>query len=264
MPLDVLSIPSDEYPVLASAYEALKDNIDKLYVDPLFKKAYGALDTETFTGAFTAFAENMEEYNKFHRRERRLWATKIGKGRLAPTLEEKFRKSIPEGRKNYEAAFKAVDTMCDALVESGLDKVMEKHLPAIMGVLENEQHPFSQLTTRFFVRAGTTREMLDEFRIHFAPIHYNFFGAVGPSLVSIQAFSVKARKAQLSILDHTSEHGFDYLRGECGPPAWAILASKILASAGISVSAWILVAIIAALLAILAIICAAASDGSLE
>jgi hypothetical protein len=101
-----------------------------------------------------------------------------------------------------------------------------------------------------------------EFTTSFGKVNFDLFGATDGGLAGLRKVSEHGVKAQVEILDYTEKHGFAYLRGRCGPPRWAIVASEILAAAGISIGAWVIVAIIVALLAILAVVCALSAPGT--
>lgn len=247
---------------IKAVYSELRPQINAVYKDPIFQEAFQKLDVERFSEAFNSFTENIIAYNKFHRRERRLWSVKIGKGNLSPELEKQFIKMIPEGRKNYKEAFTAIDSATEILIESGLHKVVDKHITQFTSNFANQNHPFSQLFIKYLKETGCSQEMIDEFMSEFSIINYDFISIVEEGFIGLREFTARGVEAQISIMDYTEENGFSYLRGKWGPPVWAITASKILATAGISISAWVIVAIIASLIIILSLICNASPERS--
>jgi hypothetical protein len=249
-------------PTLAALYDVSGPQLDALSKDRTFQAAFKALDIDAAAEAFNAFTEKITTYNTLHRRERRLWSLKLGRGGITPDLESQFIETIPEMRKNYKDAFASVDKVLDTLSKAKFDKVVEKHLTPLMANLGNDKHPLTQVVTDYFRKVGCAPEMMTEFRRNFEVTQYNFMPLAGGNLAGLRNLTTEGVKAQVSIMDYTEKEGFSYLRGNCGPPAWAVAVAKILASVGISVSAWVVVLIIVTLFAILLVICNNSSPGT--
>lgn len=257
-----ISVAQDPPEIAYEIYEKMGPQIDRLVGDEAFQTAVESLDVEGFVEVFNTFTEKVTNYNIFHKRERHIWSAKILTGTVSEELERDFIGSIPEGRQNYLDAFEQVDNMTQLLLEAGFDEVLQEHLTSFTAVLGDSEHPFTQMVTNYFRDIGTSQSMIDEFRQNFGVIHYDFFQAFDGGLAKLREVTQAAVEAQVSILDFTEENGFTYLVGECGPPEWAIVASQILAAAGIAISAWVIVAIIVALLGLLVAICVAAPRGT--
>lgn len=262
----VLGLEPDAQPRAIAIYESLEPEIDALVSDDAFKEAIDQLDLESLEGQLGRFDEHVKEYNAFHARERRIWAMKLRRGDVsaaqAKRHEAAFRKEIPTGRKAYQNAFATADEVAESLETAGFDRVLREHLGRFTEKLQNPSHPFSETFFTYFRDRGCTEPMIKEFTSGFGKIDFDFFGHAEGGLGELRRLSKRGVEAQTEILDYTEEKGFSYLRGRCGPPTWAVTASQILAAAGISVSAWVIVAIIVALLVTLAVICALSAPGS--
>ena len=104
------------------------------------------------------------------------------------------------------------------------------------------------------VKLGTGRI---PFKSHYQHVDFDYIGAVTKGdVANVRPLLAQGVNAQVQVLEYTRQHGFDYIRGE-GPPAWAIWVSEILAAVGISISAWVVLAVIAGAAATLVLICAA-------
>ncbi|HYP02173.1 MAG TPA: hypothetical protein VER76_18420 [Pyrinomonadaceae bacterium] len=249
-------------PTLAAFYDVSAPQIDALIKDRTFQAAFKAFNVDAAAKAFNNFTEKISSYNNIHRRERRLWSLKLGRGDVPSDLEGEFVKTIPEMRKTFKEAFAEIDKVVDTLSQAKFDKVVEKHLTPLMANLSNDKHPFTQVVTEYFRKVGCAPEMMTEFRRNFEVTQYNFMPVTGGTLSGLRKLTNEGVQAQVSIMDYTEKEGFSYLRGKCGPPAWAVAVAKILASVGISISAWVVVLIIVALFATLLIICNASSPGT--
>lgn len=263
--VDEIEVRPDANPRAVAIYESLEREIDTLVTDGAFREAVERLDVESLGEHMRRFDRGLKEYNAFHARERRIWAMKLRRGGPAAGVEKHegaFRKDIPKGRKAYRDAFESADAMAEALEGAGFDRVLREHLRPFTEKLSSPSHPLSETVFGYFRERGCTEPMLAEFTSSFRKIDFDFFGHAEGGLEELRGMSKRGVDAQLEILDYTEENGFSYLRGRCGPPAWAVTASKILAAAGISVSAWVIVAIIVTLLATLVAICVLSSPGS--
>lgn len=249
-------------PTLAAIYDASGPQLDALTNDRAFQTAVEALDLEAASQEFNTFTEKITAYNVLHRRERRLWSLKIGKGGIPPELESQFIKAIPEMRQNYLEAFAAAGNVLDSMSRAKFDTAMERHLTPLTSNFANDKHPFTQVITGYFQQIGCAPEMMDEFRRNFEITDYDLLAVTKGKFAGLRDLTDEAVQAQVSIMDYTEKEGFSYLRGECGPPSWAVAVAAILASIGISISAWIVILIIVALFAILILICNASTPGS--
>jgi hypothetical protein len=229
----------------------------KLIDDDRFEAAWQSLDVPSFTESFNGFTTSISEYNSFHLRERRLWALKMGKGSLPRGLEESFRGSIPHGRRRFTEAFSAIDGCLASVEHSEFRALANTHVAELTRRFTFDDHTvFGHAAANCFRRIGCSSAMIDDFKQQYAPIGYDFIGRIGRGdVANLRPIATHAVEAQLEILRHTEEHGFDYLYGG-GPPAWAVTASEILAFFGIAISAWVIVVIVAVIAITLAILCA--------
>lgn len=249
-------------PTFAAVFDASGPQIEAISKDRDFQAAFKALDIDAMADAFNTFTQKVTAYNGSHRRERRLWSLKLGRGNLPSDLESEFIKEIPAMRRNYKEAFDEMNKVMDTLSRAKFDKVAEKHLAPLTANLGNDRHPFTQVVTRYFTQIGCAPEMMAEFRRNFEVTQYNLLAVAGGKFSGLRNLTAEGVKAQMEIMDYTEKEGFKYLRGKCGPPSWAVAISKILASIGISISAWVVVVIVVALLATILIVCNASSEGT--
>lgn len=260
-----LLVPSDAHPRAAKVYDALEPHFDALVADDAFEEAMGSTDLRSVVANFQAMRDRMVEYNSFHQEERRMWGAVLRGRTPADRLgaqEQRFKQMIPRGRETYTQLFGTADATTQLLQDGGFEQVLSTHLSPFTATLGTPSHPYAEVFFNHFRQAGCDQAMLDEFTNSFGKANFDFFGAVHGGLADVRDASKRGVDAQLEILDYTEAHGFSYLRGRCGPPTWAIVASEILAAAGISISAWVIVAIIAALLVTLAVICALSAPGT--
>lgn len=249
-------------PALAAVFDATAPQLEALAKDRDFQAAFKAFDVDAAGDAFNAFTRSITAYNAAHRRERRLWSLKIGRGRIPADLESEFVGEIPQMRRNYQEGFAAVNKVIDTLTRAKFDKVVEKHLAPLTANLGNDRHPLTQVVTRYFQQVGCAPEMISEFRRNFEVTGYDLLAPAGGKFSRLKTLTAEGVKAQTEIMDYTEKEGFNYLRGRCGPPSWAVAVAKILASIGISISAWVVVAIIVVLFATLLIVCNASNPGT--
>jgi hypothetical protein len=250
------------HPNLEDLNEVMKPDMDALLNDAAFATAYQAVDIDRVAQAFIEFTDSIKGYSLFHTRERRLWAVKLGKGSIPAALETKFKEDVPANKAQYITAFSKMQEIVSHLEKAGFDPVLKQHMNRFTRVLTDKAHPLTTVASAYFHRIGCSEPMLDEFRSKFASVGYEFVGPVVSDLAELRLLTSKAMAAQVQILDETEKNGFAYLRGHCGPPAWAVVASEILGAFGITISAWVIVAIVVTLLATLVAICRAAPPGS--
>lgn len=236
--------------------EALAAQMRKLVEDHEFEPAWNKLNVDRLASAIDNFSAEIAEYNTFHTRERRLWSVKLGTGKIPSELEDKFKADIPAGIETYRRAFAHVQDAMAAIEESGFHKLLDRHSDDITQLLADERGYLARKLSNYFSKVGCAPTMLTEFQGKFEETNYHFIATVGAgSFSNLPAVMRESVDAQVSILEYTKENGFSYLQGKCGPPGWAVTVSKILAWAGISVSGWVVVVIIVALIAILIGIC---------
>lgn len=232
---------------------ALKD----LLSDPGFEGALDKLDTTKLSRAFDSFDNHVVRYNGFHRMERRLWSVKLGKGTVPKELETALRNKSSAAKQAFQDAFGAIDTCLETIEQCGLDKVLDRHLTKFTGLLAIPNHPFREAVVGHFVKVGCSQAMVKEFDDSLGTVNYDIVKVVGNGKFSnLRGRLREGVQAQVSILDYTKDHGLDYLRGQCGPPSWAVVVVQVLAYFGISVSAWWVVAAVAVVIALLITLCA--------
>lgn len=233
--------------------------LTKLVEDEDFAAGWKDFDVEGFVDAANEFSTHITRYNEFHRRERRLWSVKLGKGSIPRELEDSFRATVPHGKEAFVQAFEALDRCLDTVDRSPRFKAaLNRHLPGLSRRhLFDAESILGQGADAYFRAIGCSEPMVAEFKSHFRKTGYDFIGVLGGGDVSnLRAVARKGVAAHVEVLDHTHEHGFDYIRGS-GPPAWAIAISNILASVGIAITAWAVVAIVALIIVTVILICAA-------
>jgi hypothetical protein len=119
----------------------------------------------------------------------------------------------------------------------------------------DESNPYGQATMGYFRKIGFSNPMIDEFKSSYKATGFEFIKSLGGgTFAQAKAVSAKGAEARMAVLKYTQENGLDYIRGG-GPPGWAVTVSGILASVGIAISAWVIVAIIAGLVALLVALC---------
>jgi hypothetical protein len=262
---DILTVTSHTSARAVEMYEVLQPQVDALVADERFRSAMDQLDVAALQSGFRDLDRGITEYNKFHLEERRLWRTILRNGGKSPGVDQQeaeFKKKVPHGRESYRQTFTTAGAMAGALADAGFDGVLREHLHGFTATLATPSHPYADAVFGYFRGAGCSESMLDEFTTSFKKVNFDFFAAAGGGIDAVRKMSARGVEAEVEILDYTEAHGFSYLRGRCGPPQWAIVASQILAAAGISISAWVIVAIIVGLLATLALICALSAPGS--
>jgi hypothetical protein len=225
--------------------------------DADFSAAWQSLDVPRFVSRLSDATTHLNAYVAYHQREQRLWAIKIGKGSLEPGLEDGLKQSVPAARDHFTRGFDSVD-QCLATVEgSAFKAICDTHVARLSARCAfDDGNVFGRTASTYYQRLGFSTAQIEEFKRQYAPIGYDFIGTVGKGDVSqIRAYSAAGRDAHVQIMNHTEQHGLDYIRGRGGPPAWAVTASGILALFGISISAWVIVAIIAAIAVTLAFLC---------
>lgn len=237
--------------------EVLVAHMRKLVEDPGFESAWSKLNMDRLAADIQNFSDEITQYNTFHTRERRLWSLKLGEGKLPPHLEDKFKADIPAGIETYRRAFSHIEDAMRVIEESGFHTLLDRHSDGITQLLADERGYLARRLSSYFGKVGCAPTMLTEFQSKFQDTNYRFIATIGAgSFSNLPTILRESVDAQVNILEYTKENGFSYLQGKCGPPAWAVTVSKILAWAGISVAAWVVVVIIAALIIIVTTICA--------
>lgn len=235
-------------------YNELSPIAKKMVSHSHFKNACSKLNFKSLNAEFNNFKINIKRYNDFHRMERRLWALKIGNKPIV-NFEADFKAALPNAILNYQAAFNAISKILSMLETSGFDKVVNNCFPDLCGLLGDEKANLRNALVGFFTDLGCSREMIAEFKSEFSKIDYNFADMCSNNILKLKDITEQSVHAQVSILEYSQEYGMSYLRGKCGPPSWAVIVSEILNWAGISISAWVVVATIATLIPVLVSIC---------
>lgn len=235
-------------------YAELSSVAKKIVTDSNFKTAVSKMDFNVFYAQLEHFKTKIKLYNDFHRHERRLWALKIG-NKSINAFEADYKMAIPNAIANYTAAFGSMSVMLDMLEKSNFSKVVNNHFSDLCNLLKDEKSSIQKGLIGFFTDLGCSKEMVAEFKAEFSKIDYDFAGLSSNDIANLRTITEESVQAQVAILEYSKIHGLNYLRGKCGPPEWAIVVSEILAWAGISVAAWVVVVIIVVLIAALITIC---------
>jgi hypothetical protein len=243
---------------LIAADPVIGPELQRVASDPNFAAAWTRLADGEFAQQFTIFNSNLTQYNDFHRRERRMWSVKLGKGAVAPDLEAGLKAAAPAAIQQYTTAFKSLDACLGIIIESELRPLVNGPVGDITRrYLLDETTIFGQTGVGYFRSLGIDTPMLDEFKAHFQSANLDYVGVVaGGDVANMRPMLAAAVQAQVEVLTYTQQHGLDYIRGH-GPPAWAVTVSEILGYVGISISAWAVVAVIAGLLVTVVLVCAA-------
>ncbi len=225
--------------------------------DPEFAQAWDNLDMGKLTKQYDKFVTSATAYNHVHRMERRLWSLKMGKGYIPSNLETKFRQRIPSAISQYSRAFHSAEGCLDALESAEFGPVLQRHLHKFTGCLFDKDHPFREAMERHFTQMGCSAKMIAEFEDAFPGAGHDPIAVIGNGDFSNLRYAMQEGiEAQVKALRHTHDHGFDYLHGRCGPPAWAVTASQVLAYFGISMSAWVVISIVSVVIVLLITLCA--------
>lgn len=225
--------------------------------DVALQAGWKSLDVPAFVQHFGKATDHITAYAGFHQRQERLWAVKIGTGKIAPELEEGLKRSVPAARDHLNQGFAALEECMQVVEGSEFKHIANTHVAALSKRCTfDEGNVFGRTASGYFQRLGFSAAHVAEFKRQYAPIGHDFIGKLGKGDISnIRSYSATGVNAQIEILNYTEQHGLDYIRG-AGPPAWAVTASAILAYFGISIAAWVIVVIAAAILITLAILCA--------
>lgn len=233
--------------------------LNTIVKDRRFRNGIEKLDVTGLSNEFKKFTEQVTTYNSFHREERKLWAVKIREGKIAPDVDSRFRAKIPKAIEDYRGAFRSMVACLEHVKNAELWEVVKDRIAPIATTdLLDEGKTLGKMVKPYIERIGVDEPMIRQFRTAFGETNHNLVETVaGGEFRRLQSLTEEGVNAQVSILEYSKEHGLDYIKGRCGPPAWAVWVSTILAAAGISISAWVVVIIIVALVAILASICLA-------
>jgi hypothetical protein len=236
----------------------LFERLQTVAQDQEFQAARERLNMETLSNRFNCFSGDIIAYNKFHMRERRLWSVKIGKGEIPEELETAFRESIPSGIENYRRAFNSMESCLCLLEEAGMASVINRHIRTFTeAYLFREETLMGSFLGDAMRELGCSATMIEEFKSVCASTEFDLLRISSERrFEDLRPILSEAVEAQAEILEYTRENGFSYLRGRCNPPAWAITISSILSAAGISIAAWLVVAIVAIVIVIVILICA--------
>lgn len=251
--------PEQESELIASAISndpAVGPLFHSLTTDPQFEAGWQSIDVPRFSEHLSDATGHLQAYLQYQQRQERLWAIKIGSGRISPALEDQLKRSTPAARDHFTSAFSGFDA-CLADAEAPQFKTLvNTHIAALSARCAlDEGNVFGRTFAGYTRRAGFTPPQVAEFRRQYASIGHDFIGRLGQGDVSnIRPYVAPGVSANIEIMNHTEQHGLDYIRGS-GPPAWAVTASGILALFGISISAWVIVAIIAVIAVTLAFLC---------
>lgn len=242
---------------ILGADPVVEPHIRRLVQDPRFEGAAAELGLSELSGEFQSLTDSITRYNDYHRRERRLWAIKLGKGAVPAEAEAALKREAHSAKGDFRNAFQSADRCIEIVERSGFKPLVNEHIGEIARRFAfDENTVIGEAADLYFRRIGCSTPMIEEFKHHYHPIDYDFIGVLGGGdLSGLREVARAGVEAQEEILDYTEKHGLEYLRGD-GPPAWATTASNILAAAGISIGAWVIVVIVAVIMITLAIICA--------
>ena len=233
--------------------EAVQD----LIADPDFAITVAKLDFGALGASFNDFDEHLVKYNNYHRLERRLWSLKLGNGTISPALENSLKAQVHKGRQAFKLAFGGIDRCIENFESAGFGKVLDRHLPRFLPMLGVDHHPLRSLVDGHLSRVGCSPSMLEEGHHSLAGAQYDVLGRLGGGKVKgLRKALAQSVEAQNGLFDYTEKDGLRYLRGRCGPPTWAVVATKVLAYFGLSVSAWWVVAAVTVVVALLVTLCA--------
>jgi hypothetical protein len=248
------SLPIDSKVLIA--HPALNQDVTAIAQDPDLATAFSKFDFAAFGSEFKNFTQQLMQHNAFHTRETRLWSLKLGTARVAPALEQQLKDSAPQALQNFQAAFLSLGNCADHITNAGLDRVLEKHSDVLTSRYTfDEANPFGQATMSYFRTLGFSTPMIEEFKSSYKATNCEFIKNLGGGkFAQVREVSSKGVEARVEILKYTHENGLAYIRGG-GPPAWAVTVSSILASVGIVISAWVIVAIIVSLIVLLGVLC---------
>lgn len=226
--------------------------------DPNLDNAWKDVDVPAFVQHMSAATEHMKAYVGYQQREERLWAIKIGTGKLSTELEDGLKRSVAAARDRFQKGFAELDASLKVVESSEFKSIANTHVAAMSKrCMFDMGNAFGRTASSYFHGLGFSSAQVGEFKRQFAPIGYDFIGTLGKGDMSnLRAYAAPGIEANVEIMNYTEKHGLDYIRG-AGPPAWAVTAASILAYFGIAISAWVIVAIAAAILITLAALCAA-------
>lgn len=225
--------------------------------DPDVQTGWRSLDVPGFVQHLSQANTHLKAYVAYQQREERLWAIKIGKGAIPGDLEQGLKRSVPAARDHFNQGFAALDECLKGVEGSEFKRIANTHVAELTKRCAFDQgNVVGRTASSYFQSLGFSTAQISEFKRQYAPIGYDFIGTIGKGDISnIRTYAAEGAKAHVEILNYTEQHGLDYIRGG-GPPAWAVTAAAILAYFGISIAAWVIVAIAAAIVITLAILCA--------
>lgn len=209
--------------------------------DPAFREAVGRIDAHALSAHYGNFAEHMRRHNVVHRQEVRLWTLKMHGGSIPPGVESQFHDSLPGAIDDFNASFTALNQTFDVLDAAGMTPLIERHSDTFTSKYAfRPATAFGQSAVTHARGLGFTDGMIADFQGQFHASNYHLIAAAGNgSLATVRQRAQQGAAARVSILQHTYDHGFDYIRGG-GPPAWAVTLTEILAAFGICIDVWVL------------------------
>jgi hypothetical protein len=225
--------------------------------DADFQAGWRSLDVPAFSEQLQTATGHLQQYLSYHLRESRLWAIKIGTGSLPAGLEDGLKQAVAPAREHYKNAFAAMDACLTQVEQSQFKGLADTHVAALAKrCMFDTSTIFGRAAAGYFQKAGFSTDQVAEFTRQYAPIGCDFIGVLGHGDISnLRPVYQDGVNAQVEIMNHTEQNGLDFIRGSGGPPAWAVTAAAILAYFGIAISAWVIVATIAAIAVTLAALC---------
>jgi hypothetical protein len=232
--------------------------LNALTSDPAFQAGWQSLDVPAFAQQLATATGHLQQYTSYHLRESRLWTIKIGTGSLPAGLEDGLKQSVGPARDHFTSGFGALDACLAQVEQSQFKPLVDSHVAALAKRCTfDEGTIFGRTASAYFQRVGFSADQVAEFKRQFAPVGYDFIGVLGHGDASnLRPLVQQGVAAQVDIMNYTEQNGLGYIRGAGGPPAWAVTAASILALFGISMSAWVVLAVIASIAITLAILCA--------
>ncbi len=252
--------PEQDPQTTAAAIEAdpvVGPLLNALTSDPGFQTGWQSLDVPAFAQQLQTASGHLQQYVSYHLRESRLWTIKIGTGSLSPSLEDGLKQATAPARDHITSGFAALDACLTQVEQPQFKPLVNSHIAALAKRCTFDTSTiFGRTASGYFRQLGFSSDQVAEFQRQYAPIGCDFIGVLGRGDVSnLRPVYQQGLNAQVQIMNHTEQNGLDYIRGAGGPPAWAVTASAILALFGIAISAWALLAVIAAVAVTLGLLC---------
>jgi hypothetical protein len=239
-------------PLCEAADAEFRATLSIITADAAFADAWSTLDRHALSGHFNDLGDHARAYLQFHEAERGLWTKRVRAGRVDADEERAFLASIPAGILHHRTALLALDSCIGAIAASGMGDVVETRIGDLARRDLLDEHATIGRNVLGYVRSlGCDTNMIAAFRAHGAAVDHDYLGTAG-GFDGLSPALHSGMVAETAILQYTQRHGFDYLRGTCEPPpAWPAGVSAVLAYAGISMPAWVAVAVVAAVIVVL-------------